>query len=156
MHDFNLRLLAGPSHRLQHRNPYRPDADGIYTVTFAVTNISDAPANAGEIWVYICDQCTWAAEPNGFDKPPGLVEQARHKAFQLLNPGVSLADLTIKFEIAGGPFAYTDLAFNYSWSTYGTMSPKMQTIRNFLLPAANWLLCAVSIDLCIREIWRPD
>jgi hypothetical protein len=115
----------------------RPDADGVYTVTFAVTNISDTPANAGEMWVYICDQCTWAAEPDGFDKPPGLVEKARHKAFPLLNPGVSLSDLTIKFKITGGPFAYSDVYFNYSCSTCGTISSKLQSIRNYFLPAGN-------------------
>lgn len=109
-----------------------PDDNGVYTLDFGVTNVSDTAASSGEIWVHICDQCAFSEEPNGFDRPNGLDERSRHKLFQNLNPGVSLERMTIKFKIAGGPFAFTDVFFNYSCASCGKIAPP-QSIRNFLL-----------------------
>jgi hypothetical protein len=111
-----------------------PDADGVYTVDFIVTNISDTAANMGDIWVHICTQCTYVVEPKGFDRPQGLDEHSRHRMFQVLNPGVSLEEMTVKFKIRGGPFTYTDVSFTWSCSSCGKM-PSPQSIRNYLLPA---------------------
>ena len=110
-----------------------PDADGIYTAEFTTTNISDTTASMVDIWVQVCEQCSYAVEPAGFDKPQGIPEQNRHRTFQILNPGVSFEKMTIKFKIVGGPFAFTEVQFHYSCSTCGKLAPA-QTIKYYLLP----------------------
>jgi hypothetical protein len=110
-----------------------PDSEGIYTVNFTATNISDTAATTADLWVHICQECTYAEEPKGFDRPQGLEEHSRHRMFQILNPGVTMEEMTIKLKITGGPFAYTDVFFTYSCASCGKISPP-QSIRNYLLP----------------------
>lgn len=110
-----------------------PDDNGIYTLDFTAKNISDTAAVSPEIWVHLCDHCVFAEEPSGFDRPQGLEEHSRHKQFQILNPGVSMEKMTLKFKIVGGPFRYADIGFDYSCASCGKMTD-VQTIRNFILP----------------------
>ena len=111
-----------------------PDPDGIYTLDFTATNTSDTATGTGDLWVILCEKCSFAAEPSGFDKPNGIDEQVRHLQFAQLNPGVSLQKLTIKFRVSGGPFAYADVGFRYSCSACGKLSESTQEIRSFLTP----------------------
>lgn len=72
------------------------NADGSFTVKFIARNPSnDVPTGAGDLWVIICRDCTYAKEPSGFEKPAGSDEHSRHKKFPSLNPGVFLEVLAI-------------------------------------------------------------
>jgi hypothetical protein len=99
----------------------RPDNDGSFSADFTVTNISDTAATSAEIWVQVCDQCVFAAEPNGFDKPTGTPENARHKMFAALNPGVSLEKMTVKVKPSQPFIQFSDisLGLRYSCATCG-------------------------------------
>jgi hypothetical protein len=111
-----------------------PDANGVYTVDFTATNISDTATGFLDIWVYICKECSFAEEPVGFDKPQGVPDFERHMNVVELNPGVTLAKMTIKIKISGGPFSATDVGFNYSCASCGNISATNQRmIRIYLL-----------------------
>jgi hypothetical protein len=109
-----------------------PDSEGIYTLDVAVTNTSDTATGNGDLWVILCDHCSFAVMPAGFDKPNGTDDSVRHMVFGQLNPGVSLQKVTIKFKISGGPFSYADLGFRYSCADCGKMTENIQTIRSYL------------------------
>jgi hypothetical protein len=110
------------------------DANGVYTVDFTATNISDTATGPVDIWVTICKQCSFAEQPAGFDQPQGISDFERHKMVPTLNPGVTFEKMTIKLKISGGPFAWTDVFFNYSCAQCGTIPTKDQSIRVYLLP----------------------
>lgn len=94
-----------------------PNSDDTFTVDFGATNTSDTAATMGEIWVQVCDQCTFAKEPINFDKPDGSINQVRHSQFQALNPGISLK-MTIDVKVPVTLAAF-DLALRYSCQTCG-------------------------------------
>ena len=83
-------LYSGPTTMLPiTTKSLSPDKDGVFNVDFVVTNISETSGKSVELWVYICDDCAFAEEPKGFDKPLGSKEQTRHKSFPILNPGAT-------------------------------------------------------------------
>jgi hypothetical protein len=99
----------------------KPGKDGDFTLDFFVTNIADeVTAKSGEIWIVICDECVFAKEPEGFDKPAGSNEATRHKLFGSLNPGVTLAKMTIEVKLNLRSQAF-QVAFKYSCETCGKM-----------------------------------
>jgi hypothetical protein len=103
-----------------------PDASGSYPVNFMVTNISDTAAQAVDIWIILCDQCTYASEPEGFDKPTGMAPQIRHKLFGDLNPGVSMATMTVHVK-TNQPFQNMVMGLKYSCKNCGALKP-IQTV----------------------------
>jgi len=99
-----------------------PDKDGVFTVDFTVTNISETTAARGaDLWVFVCTQCKIVEEPQGFDRPNGLPESERHKVFQNLNPGVSLEKMTVKLKLVE-PYQAFLISFKYSCETCGKMT----------------------------------
>jgi hypothetical protein len=95
-----------------------PDENGDFSIDFTATNVSDISAKGGELWVTICDECIFAKEPQGFDKPSGTIETMRHKNFGDLNPGVSIEKMTVEFK-PSRKFSSMDLGFRYSCTTCG-------------------------------------
>jgi hypothetical protein len=71
------------------------DKDGTAAVSFAVRNSSGTAASNADIWVAICKTCEFVGEPDGFDKPAGLPDTARHRMIQLLNPSTILAKTVV-------------------------------------------------------------
>jgi hypothetical protein len=69
-------------------------SDGNFLVEFAVTNPTGVAADYPEIWLRICDGCSFVGEPQGFDRPIGMEEKSRHKSWPSLNPGVNTEKLT--------------------------------------------------------------
>jgi hypothetical protein len=110
-------------------NTVTPDLEGVLSVDFTVTNISDTAATQVDLWVVLCDQCLFAKEPEGFDRPKGTNERIRHKLLVLLNPGVSLEKTTLDVKTTGF-YSLVLLAFKYSCTTCGN-SPPAQTLKVF-------------------------
>jgi hypothetical protein len=72
-----------------------PDHDGNFPVEFAITNPSEVAAESPEIWLKICDGCSFVGEPTGFDRPVGMEERSRHKSWMTQNPGTSTEKFTV-------------------------------------------------------------
>jgi hypothetical protein len=65
-----------------------PDKDGNFPVSVTFTNSSlVTAASKVDVWIQLCDACEFATEPDGFDKPPGTTDRARHRQVDLMNPG---------------------------------------------------------------------
>ena len=75
-----------------------PDANGNYKIGILAKNISGVSAQGIEVWLEICSECSFAKEPQGFDKPMGTDDHVRHAVFQELNGGVSIVrnDIEVK------------------------------------------------------------
>lgn len=103
-----------------------PDQNGTYKVYWTARNSSDVPAENLEFWIVICSECTYAKEPEGFDKPLGISDLERHKMFGSLNAGVA----TSKFETdlkTPTIFKWFEIGFKYSCKTCGKVNLKPQT-----------------------------
>ncbi len=99
----------------------QPDKDGNLQVPFFVKNDSDVQAEGVEIWVYICDVCSFAKEPTGWDRPEGLGERARHKSIPAMNPGVSVRDgNTIDIKVNQEGVTQTQVMFRSVCKTCGS------------------------------------
>jgi hypothetical protein len=109
-----------------------PGDDETLTVDFMVTNISDTPATTGELWVQICDECSFTKEPQGFDKPAGTPDMTRHKSFPSLNPGVTLEKMTIEFKMMKR-FDSIDVGLRDSCATCGKLAA-MQMLKVLVIP----------------------
>ena len=96
----------------------QPDTNGDFPVDFGIMNGSPSTAEAIDFWIAICDQCSFAKEPVGFEKASGADDHIRHKTIESLNPGVSFEKTTIlvKSLATGGFF---QIAFRYSCKTCG-------------------------------------
>lgn len=69
-----------------------PDANGNYQVRFAIRNESSVVAQGIEIWVRVCDLCTFGTEPKEFESFKGMDVRERHRSIPALNPGVTLIE----------------------------------------------------------------
>ena len=108
------------------------DRDGNVPVDITLSNTSDTTAENIDTWIYVCDSCSFASEPIGFDSPKGLNIHARHKQIAVINPGTSLEKTTILVTVPQRIPAF-DVAFRYSCKVCGKLS-KPQTIKIFVLP----------------------
>jgi hypothetical protein len=70
----------------------QPGSDGNLEISFAVMNDSSVEADNVEIWVLICDVCSFSKEPVGFDRPPGLNEHIRHRIITSIGAGVTIRE----------------------------------------------------------------
>lgn len=115
----------------------KPDKDGIFTVDFSVENTSITSARAIDMWIDICLDCTFASEPNGFDRPSGMREQTRHMAIQTLNHRASLPKETIAIKLKR-PLASFQVAMRYSCEVCRADTEQMgqgQVVTINVLPA---------------------
>jgi hypothetical protein len=109
-----------------------PNSENVYTVDFTVRNISKVMAKNGDLWVQICDQCSFAKEPGGFVKRDGSDIHVRHKNFQNLNAGVLLEKMTVDVQI-GPPYSSFDTALDYACENC-ISSPKQQSLKVIRTP----------------------
>lgn len=98
-----------------------PDKDGNFPVDVTFTNTSSVTAEEVDIWLEICGACSFAAEPAGFDRPNGVIEQMRHRVIHVLNPGASMEkiSLLVKSAVPITPTYSFEVAFTYSCKTCG-------------------------------------
>ena len=94
-----------------------PNADGNYSVDFTVANRSETTAKGLDIWVSICNGCSFASEPAGFEHPAGSDESTRHRKLGDLNPGVSFEKMSIL--VKAPPSSGFVVGFRYSCETCG-------------------------------------
>ncbi len=115
-----------------------PDKDGVFTVDFSVKNISDVAVEEGELWLILCDQCKYAAEPQGFNKQENMPDTMRLKTFNLLNPGVSLTKMTVKVKV-DTPLHFNSfqLGLRFSCKTCGKTSGVQSATIN-VMPSLNF------------------
>jgi len=95
-----------------------PDQDGNYAVNWTFANSSESTADSIDVWIRVCDKCSFVKEPPGFEKTAGSDERVRHRMFGSINPGVSFEkmNLLVKSEATDG---YFQVAFRYSCKTCG-------------------------------------
>lgn len=84
----------------------RPNSDGSYLVEFATMNVSDVAADSLEMWLKICDGCSFVGEPNGFTRPAGMEDRARYRSWGNLNAGAFTEKMSafVKGPSEGGAF----------------------------------------------------
>ena len=103
------------------------DSEGVFKVYWTGMNTSDVAAENLEFWIVLCEDCTYAREPEGFDKPPGTSDVVRHRMFGFLNSGVAIGKIEtdVKISRVYGQFV---LDLKYSCKTCGKMPANPQTL----------------------------
>ena len=112
----------------------RPDKDGVFSVEYAASNLSSTSANNVDIWLDICTLCSFAKEPDGFDRPAGMPDQTRHMMISLLNPGASMPKKTAQIKM---PLPTDSFVVGWIYSSElcgGGMAPE-QLAKILVLPA---------------------
>jgi hypothetical protein len=72
-----------------------PDSDGNFPVDFTFGNSSQSSAKSIDIWIQLCELCSFAKEPDGFEHPAGVSDQIRHRRMGDLNSGMTVEKMTI-------------------------------------------------------------
>jgi hypothetical protein len=72
-----------------------PIVKGTVTLEVTVKNTSEFIAKNGEIMLRICKECSFAKEPDGFQRLPGQPEYARNKPFERVFRGTLHPKMTI-------------------------------------------------------------
>jgi hypothetical protein len=109
--------------------------DGTIPVEYFFRNSSSVSADSVEVWVHICSLCSFAKEPDGFEKPAGINEQSRHRVLSSFNPGVSFqkSEVAFKFNsptpIIKMQVFKVGISFSYSCKNCGGA----KTTRDFML-----------------------
>jgi hypothetical protein len=107
------------------------DKDGNFPVDVMFTNITGTTAETIDIWIGVCDLCSYAVEPTGFDKPSGTAEQVRHMVIAALNPGTSWQKTTIIVKTTLKSPASLGLGFRYACKTCGKQEKPQQVSVSF-------------------------
>jgi hypothetical protein len=111
------------------------DKDGTYSVSVNFTNSSDVPAEVTDIWLQVCDACSFATEPSGMDKPSGIDEHARHMLIGTLNAGASFQKITLAIKTTLVPPTQFMVGFRYTCKSCGTHGVKdTQKVTFLALP----------------------
>lgn len=105
-----------------------PDKDGNYPVDFMFTNSSDIAAEVIDVWVKVCDVCSFASESIGFERAPGEPENERHRTYPVvLNGGVSAKEhLSVKSSDLNS--AGFTLRVRYTCKTCGKLTGEGQVL----------------------------
>jgi hypothetical protein len=109
-----------------------PNADGNIPVDVTFRNISGTSVSNADIWIELAPHCTFVSEPEGFDRPAGQPESTRHRVITLINPGVTMAKMTLMIKVEK-PFTTFDIAFRYScqWCTSGLESQHLWITQGY-------------------------
>jgi hypothetical protein len=108
-----------------------PDGEGNYPVDLLVSNQSESTADAVDIWIEVCTDCSFAKEPPGFEKPSGIDEHVRHKVIGSLNPGVSFEKIAIFVKVRPTVQRGFAVALRYSCKTCGGKVTPNQSVAIF-------------------------
>lgn len=111
------------------------DKDGNFPVEFIFTNVSDTAADTIDVWVSVCESCTFVSEPQGYGKPEGTNEHVRHRIVPVLNPGTSFEKTKLLIK-ANVPFPNNiQIGFRYSCKNCGKIKDA-QIMTVTVLPAS--------------------
>jgi hypothetical protein len=112
-----------------------PDADGNYPVDFSFGDLSETTAEGVDFWIEVCTVCSFAKEPDGFEKPVGSSELVRDRTIATVNPGTNVPKMRILVKAPPSPSFV--VGFHYSCKTCGKMIPhQLATIyeQNYYSP----------------------
>lgn len=105
-----------------------PNADGTIPVEWTFRNISESSAASNaDIWITVCDSCSFAVEPPGYDCPAGTNVRTRHRIIQLLNPRIIMAKDTIVVKV-DQPAPMFAIGFRYSCQLCSKGSTEIQQL----------------------------
>lgn len=105
------------------------NSDGVFPVELAFRNIADnVAATNADIWISVCDACSFASEPPGFDRPGGTSETVRHRMIQLLNPQTTMEKATIMVRAKRLAPEFV-VGFKYACQTCSKESTKDQRLK---------------------------
>jgi hypothetical protein len=105
----------------------RADRDGAYHVEFSLVNASETAARSVDVWIDICDECSFVKEPSGFDRPSGMRGQTRHMMFNLMNPSTSIPKQAVDIKLLK-VFATFEVQLRYSCDGCKTAPPQKATL----------------------------
>ena len=105
---------------------------GTFSVEFTARNISSVQARDLEIWVQICQACSYAKEPDQFDKPQGSDEHIRHRVFGNLNAGVFMNKMSVDVRLTSS-FTSFSTSFNYACANCEREKPWDQALTTMIL-----------------------
>ncbi|HZW95771.1 MAG TPA: hypothetical protein VFF64_22680 [Candidatus Eremiobacteraceae bacterium] len=113
-----------------------PAVNGVVTVTVSAKNIGTAQADNGQIWIQLCDDCTFAEEPEGSTAPKDD-PTVRRKHFDILHMGSYFEGTTLKIAPRAGLTSFK-IALKYSCEHCPPVENKHpQTLKvNIVEPAA--------------------
>jgi hypothetical protein len=109
-----------------------PNKDGNYLVEFGIKNVTDVAAETVDLWIYVSNDCQFAAEPEGFQKVPGLEEHGRHANIASINPGANWGKATVLVKAPEQTHSF-QFGIRYSCKSCGKMLP-VQTATIFMQP----------------------
>jgi hypothetical protein len=99
-----------------------PRANGFVHVPFTFANVSDITALHPEIWLLICGDCSFAREPEGFERLAGESDQERHRNFPgNFNSGVSFVTMYVDVTPPTGIQSF-QIGLRYACETCGKVS----------------------------------
>ncbi len=114
---FTLFDLAATVDKPVLSKTIQPDSDGNFPVEWAFINASESTADQIDVWIQVCDKCSFAKEPEGFEKIPGADEHVRHRLIQSINGSVAFEKVTILVKCSlSNPF---QIGFKYACKTCG-------------------------------------
>ena len=116
------------------RQTVQLDGDGNYPVDFTIINSSQSAADSVDFWIQLCRTCSFAKEPDGFEKPPGSDELTRHRQINLLNTGVNMGKISILVKSMATD-GFFQVAFHYSCKTCGGKISPNQIVTIMEAPA---------------------
>jgi hypothetical protein len=91
-----------------------PINNGIITVYVAVKNISSVQTNSGGVWIWICEECKFAEEPEGSTKISSSPDTVRVKNFNSpFSAGLFLENIKLKIIPPSGSHACL-ISFTYA------------------------------------------
>ncbi len=102
---------------------------------FFVKNISDdVAAERGDVFMVICLECNYMAEPIGFQKLAESQESTRHRTFEFINPSLSLEPWKVSVMLPWSPPFSFDISFRYECQTCGPGKHPFQVLKVNVLP----------------------
>ena len=104
---------------------------GTLVIDFTGRNTSTVAANGLELWVNICTECTYAKEPEMFEKLRGQDEHLRHRVFGALNAGVFINEMTVEISPTRPGLKIYEISLRYACSNCGVVTD-WQSIRVFV------------------------
>jgi hypothetical protein len=96
----------------------QPDTEGNFPVDVSFFNGSESSADSVDIWIQLCEKCSFAKEPTGFEKVPGADDRVRHRMIGSLNPGVSFEKMSILVKSLATD-GFFQIGFHYACKTCG-------------------------------------
>jgi hypothetical protein len=134
--DIQFTLTPSPEDRPVMAKALPLGIDGVVSVDFQATNISNVGAASLDLWIHLCDGGGFAKEPAGFENPNGdATSVIRHRAWGDLNPQVTTAKMTVDVKLPGNathrPF---QIAFIYSCRNCGKRKePQIATVTPYAI-----------------------